>query len=373
MLMRHMQLSCIFSALLFASQTTGIFAAEADPQYELGDVKVVAATAEEAKRDTVSLPLALDYLEKGNHVWSGQRKCVSCHTNGTYMTVRPALTAQLGKPTEDAHKFFVSSLARFEAAPIEELKKSTLPAQVIYTAAGLAEWDKYVTQKLSPETDRALSLMLAIQLETGTWGTLDCWPPYESDAYHEATVALTAVATAPGWMEGLKDEKLKTAVAKLKSYLQTEKPPHDYSRILLLRTATRVPGLITPEQQTQLVEMVSKHQREDGGWSIRTFAAPEAWGSGNRAKRLQTEPDVASPASDGHQTGLAIIALREAGIPASDPRIQKGLAWIKANQRESGRWWTKSLNTDKWHFITYSGTAFPVQALALCDELPAQK
>jgi squalene-hopene/tetraprenyl-beta-curcumene cyclase len=29
-----------------------------------------------------------------------------------------------------------------------------------------------------------------------------------------------------------------------------------------------------------------------------------------------------------------------------------------------GRWWTKSLNTDKWNFITYMGSAYPMLALA---------
>lgn len=36
-------------------------------------------------------------------------------------------------------------------------------------------------------------------------------------------------------------------------------------------------------------------------------------------------------------TGLAIVVLRENGTPASDAQIQKGLAWLKVNQRESGR------------------------------------
>ncbi len=87
---------------------------------------------------------------------------------------------------------------------------------------------------------------------------------------------------------------------------------------------------------------------------------------------MKAEPDLANPPSDGHQTGLAVVVLREAGIPASDPRIQKAVTWIKSNQRASGRWWTKSLNTDSWHFITYSGTAFPVLALSLCDALPVE-
>lgn len=69
-------------------------------------------------------------------------------------------------------------------------------------------------------------------------------------------------------------------------------------------------------------------------------------------------------------TGLAIIVLRESGTSSTDAAIQQGLGWLKSNQRESGRWWTRSLNTDSWHFITYSGTDYPLLALQLCNELP---
>ena len=40
--------------------------------------------------------------------------------------------------------------------------------------------------------------------------------------------------------------------------------------------------------------------------------------------------------------------------------MAKGVAWLKANQRESGRWYTRSLNNDKAHYITNAGTAFAV-------------
>lgn len=346
---------------------------EPNPQYELGGIKVPAASADEAKLARVSLPLALDYLEHGTQAWNTQRKCVTCHTNGIYMTARPALSDKLGPPTELVRQFFVETLTQLEGMEPEKLKQSTRPAQVIYTAAGLAEWDKHVAKQLSPETDRAMKLMFSIQKESGTWGTLDCWPPYESDAFHEATVAAMAVAAAPDWLKNLQDEKLTARVEQLRKYLRTELPPHDYSRLLLLWASARMPDLLNSGQQVDLIDMVWKHQREDGGWSIRTFAAPEAWGKGNRADRLKAEPERANPPSDGHQTGLAIIVLRESGVPASDPRLQKAIGWLKSNQRVSGRWWTKSLNTDSWHFITYSGTAFPILALSMCDALPEQK
>lgn len=355
-------------AILFAQ--TGIWAAEPNSQYELGNIKVPGATADEARLDQVSVPLAVEYLEHGTQVWNGQRKCVTCHTNGIYMTIRPALTEKLGKPTESVRQFFVENLKQLEATEPDTLNQATRPAQVIYTAAGLAEWDKHVTRQLSPETERALSLMFSIQRETGTWGTLDCWPPYESDAFHEATVAAMAVTAAPDWLKNLQDEKLLLKVARLQTYLRTQAAPHDYGRLLLLWSAARMPDLLDDVRKRELIEMVWKHQQADGGWSIRSFAAPDAWGKGNRADRLKAEPDFGNPASDGHQTGLAVIVLRESGVPASDPRIERAVKWLKSNQRASGRWWTKSLNTDSWHFITYSGTAFPLLALSLCDALP---
>jgi squalene-hopene/tetraprenyl-beta-curcumene cyclase len=342
-----------------------------DFQYQFESITVPSATADEPKLEMLSVAKAVDYLEQGTLAWNGSRKCVTCHTNGAYMTVRPALSPKLGTPNEEIRKHFITSLEQLSEKEPEAQQQGVVPAQAIYIAAGLAEWDAHVAHRLSPETERALALMLKLQRDSGTWGSLDCWPPYESSAYHLATVAAMAIGTAPGWLANLKDEQLLSAVAGLKKYLQTETPKQDYDRTLLLWASARLPDLLTADKKKELVELVLGKQRADGGWSIRAFGAPEQWGSGNRAEKLRSEPEFANPPSDGHQTGLAIIVLRESGVPANDPRIQKGIAWLLTNQRASGRWWTRSLNTEKWHFITYSGTAFPLLALQMCDALPA--
>ncbi|MFO0975314.1 MAG: hypothetical protein U0996_02900 [Planctomycetaceae bacterium] len=358
--------------LLFASLMSSSPSRAEDHQYQFEKISIPKASADEKTRSEVSLQAAAEYLENGSLAWNGQRKCVSCHTNGTYMTIRPALTKSLGAPGESTRAFFLEQLAKLSAEPNEKLRESTRPAQVIYIAAGLAEWDAAITGKLSEETDKALQLMFAIQETSGTWGSLNCWPPFESDAYHEATIAAMAAAAAPGWLEKVKSSsELKdtaAAVDRLKTYLKTQAPLHDYSRVLLLWTASRMPDLLTEEQKKELIATVQKHQKSDGSWSIRTFAVPEAWGGGNRAEKLKAEPDFADPPGDGHMTGLAIIVLRSNGVPASDEKIQSGIRWLKSNQRESGRWWTRSLNTDSWHFITYSGTAYPLLALQMCDD-----
>jgi squalene-hopene/tetraprenyl-beta-curcumene cyclase len=341
-------------------------------QYRAGDIVISAATAAEPKTATFSLSKADQYLERGALAWTRGRKCVTCHTNGTYMIVRPALTAQLGNPNDEIRRFYVEELQELKNTAPDKLMAGTRPAQAIFIAAGLSEWDAHVGGTLSPETDEALRFMFSLQLESGTWGSLDCWPPFESSAYQEATVAAMAAATAPGWLKGLEDKTLQAGFDKLKKYLRETKPPHDYARVLLLWTASRMPGLLDDSSQQKLADVVWKHQREDGGWSMRTFAKPQEWGRGNRADKLRGEPDFGNPESDGHMTGLAVIALRDAGVSADDPRIQSAVKWLLTNQRESGRWWTRSLNTDSYHFITYSGTAYPLLALSKCGKLPAR-
>jgi len=58
--------------------------------------------------------------------------------------------------------------------------------------------------------------------------------------------------------------------------------------------------------------------------------------------------------------------LREAGVPAMDPAIQRGIAWLKTHQRASGRWFTRSLNDDLDHYIADAGTCLAVMALKRC-------
>lgn len=349
-------------------------------QYHYENIAIPQASADEPIRKEFSLELADRYLEQGALAWTKQRKCVSCHTNGLYLFSRPELSKELGPPSIESRNFFISELRKMKTMDREKLLDGIRPTQVAYLAAGLAEWDRHVSKKLSPETDEALRLMLSLQAKDGSWGNADCWPPFESSNFQGATVAARALSSAPGWLDGLNDETLQAGVGRLKTYLKKTKPAHDYGRLILLWTVARYPDLISAEKKQALIEMVMQHQLPDGGWSIRTFAAPEAWGRGNRAEKLREEPEFDKTAkvwknlaSDGHQTGLSIIVLRESGVPADDPRIQKGIQWLLTHQRASGRWWTRSLNTDRWHFITYSGTFYPLQALKKCNVLPMLK
>ncbi|MBC8874696.1 MAG: terpene cyclase/mutase family protein [Planctomycetes bacterium] len=183
-------------------------------------------------------------------------------------------------------------------------------------------------------------------------------------------MAAMGVAAAPGWRSTLQEEPLLARIENLETYLRETPPRHDHERMLLLWASTRLPGLLDEQRRRELVDIIWRQQRDDGGWSTRTFATPEALGSGKRSEELRAEPDYQNPPSDGYQTGLAVVVLRDAGTAADDPRIRKAIRWLLSNQRESGRWWTRSLNThSRFHYISYSGTAYAALALAKCGAL----
>ena len=337
-------------------------------QYEVDDITVPAASADEPIRD-FSVDQATKHLDEGATAWSRQRKCITCHTNGPYLFIRPRLTRSLGLPSDGVRQFFLDELAKLEATDHKRLRSGTRPAQVIYAAAGLAEWDAHVFHQGSAETDAALKLMFDLQDENGAWTSLDCWPPFESNAYQEATMAAMAVGAFPQWLPSIQDSGLLDRVERLRTYLRDTEPPHEYAKVLKLWASRRFDGIVGADEARAIVSLISQKQLPDGGWSLRTFAAPEQWGRGNRAEKLRAETDFDLPNSDGHMTGLALIVLQESDITCDTESVRRGLTWLQENQRTSGRWWTRSLNTDKSHFITYSGTAYPLLALHLAGKL----
>lgn len=368
--MRLMVLPVVGCLLVSALAASDLPVKPARPQYKFERILIPAASADEPLLEKFSLTSAAKYLDDGAAAWTGQRKCVSCHTNGIYLEVRPSLSGLLGTPPRSMRQFFCGQLDQLRTLDHRELLSGIRPTQIALIARGLAEWDVHVERKLTPETDAALRTMFDVQSEDGSWNNQDCWPPLESSSYHGTTVAAMAAATAPGWLAGLSDsDPVQAKVKKLKSYLRQTKPRHDYARLCLLAAATRMDGLVDDHRRAELIAAIWKHQHQDGGWSIRDFSAPEHWGRGNRAAKLRAEIDFAAPASDAYQTGLCVVVLRDAGIAANDSRIQKAAQWLMGHQRQSGRWWTRSLNTDGYHFISYSGSCYALLALAKCNML----
>src|SRR5262249_31296754 len=159
-------------------------------------------------------------------------------------------------------------------------------------------------------------------------------------------------------------EKAKAGLKKLRDYFKKTPPPNLHHKAWLLWASLKLDGLLSKEDRQKAIQELLALQREDGGWSLGSMAQ---W-------KGQAGPvDGKKSPSDGYGTGFVIYVLRQAGVPANDKAIQRGIAWLKSNQRESGRWFTQTLNGSEHHFVTHTGTAYAVLALQTCSGEPNQR
>lgn len=324
-----------------------------------------------------SLKLAVKYLEDGAVSWVREKSCVNCHTTGPYLSERTAWTQQFGKPSVEVRADFVNSVPK-EVKPVKETetrghKHYPSTFYSVWRSLGLAEWDRHIAGKLSEPTERSLRDMFERQSENGAFvshGEVEI--PHITTDFELTLQAARAITAAPGWLTGLKDEALLARVVKLKEYLRSAPPKSDFDRVLKLQLSHYLPELVPqPEHATALALLTAK-QHLDGGWSTRDMSALNDWHfemSPNVVNLIKGLPDAAKPESDAYMTALAVVLLRQGNVPTSDPRIQRGLTWLKREQRESGRWWMHSLYRGNYHYITYIATVEAMKALDLCGEL----
>lgn len=372
-----------FAVGLFVTSAMALTARAADKpkfQYESGDIQVSLPSADEPRVTTfgpISLKAAAKYLEDGAVCWARENSCVNCHTTGPYMTERTAWTRQFGKPSDEVLADFVKSVP-VEIKPVTEADKNGhrfYPGTFssVWRALGLAEWDRHIRSKTSEPTERALRDMFARQSSTGAFvshGEVEI--PHITTDFELTLQAARAITAAPGWLDGLKDESLRTGVAKMKEWLRTSAPRNDFDRILKLQLAHYLPELVSQKERDTAMALLSSKQHADGGWCVRDMSALDDWHfeiSDTVRNLILNLPDAAKPESDAYMTSLAIVLMRQSNVPVTDPRIQRGIAWLKREQRASGRWWMQSLYRGNYHYITYIATAEALKALDLCGEL----
>jgi squalene-hopene/tetraprenyl-beta-curcumene cyclase len=379
-------LSRLLTALLFLS---GV-ALRADPkkpafQYKSEGIEVPAATADEPKVKACgpeTVKAAAKYLDDGAHYWVRQKSCLACHSTGVYMVERSALTKQLGRPSVEVRNDFIKSLSKEAGKPGDGDAATS-----VWRSSGLASWDRHVEGKLSAHTDRSLRHTVMILPDDNMYDTIKLIEiPYITTRFELTVQAMRALVTAPGWLANLKDPRLIARVERIKKHLREHQPLNDYELALKLQLANLMPELVSKEERDAAIAMLWRKQLPDGGWSTRRMSDLLKWRvevhppterrpwkeamDPTVVALIQNLPDAANPGSDPYMTAFAIVLLRESGVPASDKSIQRGIAWLKENQRVSGRWWMYSLYRGNYNYITYISTAQALRALALCDELP---
>lgn len=311
-----------------------------------------ANRVDEPLAEKFSLEKAAHFLDSASLEWQRSWQCFTCHTNISYLIARPRISADAPALLE-VRKFAEEqvSLRWEEVGPRHE-------GEVVALAAALALNDAATTKKLHPLTRSALDRMWTVQRPEGDWKwPIRCrWPPMESDEHYGVTLAAIGTGAAPdGYAQ---TPQAQAGLAKIRAYLKENPPKSLHHKAMVLWASTNVAGLMTADEQKACISELLAAQRPDGGWA---FAALYPW-----ERSDGKEQDLAT--SDGYGTGFVVFVLRQAGVPADDSAVARGIAWLKSHQRGSGRWFTRSLNKDNEHFISHAGSAYAVMALTACGE-----
>jgi squalene-hopene/tetraprenyl-beta-curcumene cyclase len=345
--------------------------------------------------------LAAKYLDERAKVWfenfptadrgqgPSKTSCVSCHSVAPYALARPVLRKLMGK--KEATKYEDRLLAQItqRVASWKELdspqfqlfydfnerkKKESWGTEAVLNCFLLACDDAFRGRtEPSVAARTAFSNLWKTQAmvedQAGSWDWLDFHlEPWESKQarYFGATLAAIALGTAPGYYHAGVDPELDKHVNQLRTYLRTNFAKQNlYNRVWLLWAATKVQGVLSPEEQKNIIAEIQSRQQADGGWRLASLGAYKR----NDATPQETE-------SDGYATGLILHILQTVGLTKNEPTVRKGLAWLRRNQRRSGAWVgysvnkkraPESTNEAKAHvgkFLWDAATAYAVLALS---------
>jgi squalene-hopene/tetraprenyl-beta-curcumene cyclase len=310
-----------------------------------------------------SVERAAQFLDRVATDWGKKYQCVTCHTNGYYLTAPPEIFKDrpaFREARRQAQAFVDAWEAFTPNSILTVLGYQEVPeTYVVSTAAFLAISDAAIGEGLGEATLRALDRAWEMQDAEGHWPDwIICnWPPFESDEHYGVTLMALAVGMAPD--NYARTERARNGMTRIRNYLASHPPTEIHHKGMLLWAARHNDGLVEDADQKRWIEELFDLQRRDGGW---------ASGSLGRWRQLDGEPSdpPVTVESDGYGTGFVIFVLTQAGLPTSDPRIQKGLDWLRSHQRAEGHWWTQSLRNDPdtSNFLTHTGTTFALKALA---------
>jgi squalene-hopene/tetraprenyl-beta-curcumene cyclase len=315
--------------------------------------------------------------------WSGAARdhetfCISCHTGMPYAIARPALRAALGErqPTAAEAKMLDVVARRValwkDADPWYPDQTRGIPktsesrgTEAVINALVLATRDRD-RGHLAGDTRAAFDHMWALQMRTqalsGAWPWLNFhYEPWESsDApYFGAALAVVATGTAPDGYAA--DPSIQENLKLLRAYAQREAEHQPLlNRALMLWASSKVADVLTAAQRQAIAEALLAAQQEDGGWSMSSLGT---------FKRVDDTPIETQ--TDGYATSVVTLALQNAGGAASsDPRVRKGLDWLRRHQdRSTGQWTATSLNkrrdpaSDPGRFMNDAASAYAVLSL----------
>lgn len=266
------------------------------------------ATAQSPTQTRSAVMRALPMLQRSAASFVAERACVSCHHNAlAILTLR--LARQRGIDVDS------KTLDAVEAKTFRELRGANSLDDAVQSA------------NVSDPTPNDSHLLLAAHaaglpgdLTTGVyarriarwqrdghWITSDFRPPHSSSVF---TATATAVRALQFYMPGELSAERDASVRRARDWLATAPASSTED------AAFRMIGLAWSDASSAQVSTARRdlieRQRPDGGW-----------------------PQLSGYTSDAYSTGEALYALREAGMPVTDPAWRKGLQFLISTQARS--------------------------------------
>src|SRR5262245_12433990 len=354
------------SALLVAGVAAAVTHAAPEPDPRAFNAKAAAAYLDARAESWSTWPNA--QRDRGTF-------CMSCHTTLPYALARPELRGLMGEaqPAAAETKILDNLLKRArnwrEVEPFYPDQTRGVPKtsesraiEAVMNAVVLSRRDAR-SGHLTDDTRTAFDVMWSLQMRTGpnngawTWLNFN-YEPWESpnSPYFGASLAAIAVGSAPeGYAASL---AIQDRMQALRGYFQRQQGTVSLlNQLMGLWASGTVHDLLTAEQRNATIAAAFAAQQADGGWSTSSL------GTYQRVDKTANDTK-----SDGYGTALACLALQAAGV--HDPRLTKGLDWLRQNQDgATGRWTATSLNkqrdpaSEPAKFMDDAATAYAVLAL----------
>lgn len=342
---------------------------------------VASAEAAEPKyRDQWSAKAAHEYLQQRAQWWLEWKEaqkangtvCLSCHTTVPFLVARATLGSKIPAEQDDAALRLLAS-AKKRSNDWNSIKPYTENSadkargtESVLNAFALAYEDARLgTSQTSEETKRAIAALWKQQEGEGEFRGAWRWydyslVPWEAKSeYFGVSLAAVTVGSAPGYVSSAGDE-VKKRIDLLRGYLRAGFSQQNlHQRLMGVWASTKLPKLLTPEEQQQVVREALAKQNADGGWS---FATLGPWKYRN-SENVPTE-------SDGYGTAFVVATLK--GVARGEQRasLERGREWLRKHQRaDDGSWQAESLNTDhpadsgEFLFMRDAATGWAILAL----------
>lgn len=312
------------------------------------------ATPDEALLGTYNENKAQSFLDDTSLKWARQNSCGTCHTTIPYLMARPLIGGAEDRKAWDEVRQDVAKFA------FGRIGKHADDAAFITgtTVAALAVGDAHSGRPLQSDTRALFTYMWESQTPAGNWVTPQkgMLPFLERDPRYVAFMVALAIGCAPSLTH--EEPAAKSALSKLQAFIRNNPPDSVHDKAVLLWASVRTPGLLTPEEQGDYAHSILALQKSDGGWSLPSLGE---W------PRRDGAPNDPHGDSDGYATSLAALALCQHGYGIKDAPVKQAMTWIQQHQRVSGRWYTRSLYSDRFqNYLSNMGTAYAIMALDAC-------